>query len=245
MIRHIEFQKLHNFRDLGGYRAADGRSVRWGRLYRSDSLGKLVGAPEADQQAFEKLGIRTVVDLRYPWEIEAKGRVPERHAVDYHNLSIEHRPYDQEALGTDIEVAPFLAGKFAEVAEDGVAELRQVLRLIAEADAAPLVFHCAAGKDRTGIVAALVLSLLGVDEEAIIEDFALTGLATDRFVADWGRVNGRAPHWPGFGQAPADLMRRFLADLTTRYGSAATYATDRLGADAALVTALHAHLLTD
>src|SRR5438105_1581049 len=106
MIRHIEYERQHNFRYLGGYRTADGRSVRWGRLYRSDSLGKLADGEEAgsaDRKTFRGLGVRTVIDLRYPWEIEARGRVPESYGLAYHNLSIEHRPYDQAALGPEID----------------------------------------------------------------------------------------------------------------------------------------------
>jgi protein-tyrosine phosphatase len=71
--RNVEFERLHNFRDLGGYAGAGGRSVRWGLLYRSDSLGKLRGR---DAERFAALGVRTVIDLRYPWEIEAGGQVP-------------------------------------------------------------------------------------------------------------------------------------------------------------------------
>ncbi|MCU1645566.1 MAG: iphP1 [Nocardia sp.] len=74
MKRHIEFERLHNFRDLGGYRTGDGRMVAWGRLYRSDSLGKL---RDQNWNHFLDLNIRTVIDLRYPWEIEAKSSVPE------------------------------------------------------------------------------------------------------------------------------------------------------------------------
>lgn len=245
MIRHIDFDRLHNFRDLGGYRTADGRSVRWGRLYRADSLGKLTDGDSADGKTFLGLGVRTVVDLRYPWEIEARGRVPEGFGVAYHNLSIEHRPYDQSALGPEHETAPYLAERFAEVALDGVEELRQVLQVIAAGDSGPLVFHCASGKDRTGIVAALVLTLLGVPEVDVVADFALTGLATERLVADWYDAHpGRELRWPGYGQAPAELMSRFLADLTTRHGSVAGYAADRLGADVALVEALRRNLLT-
>ncbi|GAA2751635.1 hypothetical protein GCM10010440_64670 [Kitasatospora cinereorecta] len=241
MIRHLEFDRLHNFRDLGGYRTADGRTVRPQRLYRSDSLGKLAGD---DTERFTQLGIRTVIDLRYPWEIEQAGRAPELPGVDWHNLSIEHRPYDQAALGPDIDPAVFLAGKFAEVTEDGVTEIAEALRVIAAADSAPLVFHCASGKDRTGIIAALVLTLLGVDEEQIVADFALTGLATDRLVADWReRHPGRELAWPGYGRAPAELMERFLADLTAAHGSPYAYATATLGLDGSTVQALRAHLL--
>ncbi|GAA3515880.1 hypothetical protein GCM10023075_78370 [Streptosporangium album] len=240
--RHIAFERLHNFRDLGGYRTEDGRTVRWGRLYRSDSLSKLRGE---DWSRFLDLGVRTVIDLRYPWEIAAKGRVPHDDGLAYHNLSIEHRPYDQAGLSSDIETARFLADRYAEVALDGVGELRQALEVIASDDSAPLVIHCASGKDRTGMLAALVLSLLGVDEDTVIADFALTGLATDRLIADWHAVNpGRTLTWPGYGQAPAEIMRLFLADLAIDHGSVRDYAVTQLGVDDELIVALRGHLLS-
>ncbi|MFJ2477034.1 tyrosine-protein phosphatase [Streptomyces sp. NPDC087659] len=239
--RHIPFERLHNFRDLGGYPTGDGRSVRWGRLYRSDSLAKLAGD---DWERFLGLGIGTVVDLRYPWEIEARGRVPEDASFAYHNLSIEHRPYDQPSLGTEVEVGPFLAERYLEVADDGVAELRQALGVIAAADG-PVVFHCASGKDRTGLLAALVLLLLGVSEADAVEDFALTELATGRLLADWRAAHGdREPTWPGYGRAPAEVMTLFLAALARRHGSVRDYAANALGVDEALTEALRERLLT-
>ncbi|GAA0597108.1 tyrosine-protein phosphatase [Streptomyces crystallinus] len=241
MNRHIAFERLHNFRDLGGYRTEDGLTVRWGRLYRADSLGKLQGA---DWDRFLGLGIRTVVDLRYPWEIEGKGRVPEHPSLVYRNLSIEHRPYDQASLGADVETGRFLADRFLEVAHDGVEELREALRTIASPDSGPLVFHCASGKDRTGLLAALVLTLLGVPEDVIVEDFTLTGLATDRLIADWRAAHpDREITWPGYGRAPAAIMRYFLTDLAERHGSVHTYARELLGADEELVASLRAGLL--
>ncbi|OEJ34936.1 tyrosine-protein phosphatase [Streptomyces subrutilus] len=240
MDRHIHFDRLHNFRDLGGYPAADGLSVRWGRLFRSDSLGKL---RDGDWERFLELGIGAVIDLRYSWEIEAKGRVPEHPSLAYHHLSIEHRPYDQAALGPGVETGPYLTERYMEVAHDGVGELRTALRVIA-AQQGPVAFHCASGKDRTGLLAAVVLALLGVCEEVIVEDFALTGLATDRLLADWRADHpGQEPGWPGFGQAPAEVMRLFLAALTREHGSVRAYAAGLLGADDALVATLRANLL--
>ncbi|MFI9271257.1 tyrosine-protein phosphatase [Kitasatospora sp. NPDC052896] len=240
MRRHIAFERLHNFRDLGGNRAADGRTVRWGRLFRSDSLGKLQGR---DWDRFLALGVRTVIDLRYPWETERSGRVPQRQQLAYHNLSIEHRPYDQAGLGPEVEPARFLADKYTEVAHDGVKELRHALEIIA-ADTAPLVFHCHSGKDRTGLLAMLVLALVGVDEDDIVADFTLTGLATERIIAEW---HASYPHltlsWPAYGHAPAEIMRLFLADLTARYGSVHGYAAEQLGVDEDLVAGLRRQLL--
>ncbi|MFJ7264130.1 tyrosine-protein phosphatase [Streptomyces globosus] len=224
--RHIPFDRLHNFRDLGGYRTAGGRTVAWGRLYRADSLGKLRGA---DWERFLGLGVRTVVDLRYPWEIEAKGRIPEPGRFTYANHSIEHRPYDQSAIDPDVDPWRYLADRFAEVAEDGAAEIRQVLELLAEGPG-PAVFHCTSGKDRTGLIAALVLTLLEVPEEQILADFALTELATARLLADWHEANpGRTMRWPSYGRAPATVMSLTLADLATRHGSPAAYLADRVG----------------
>jgi protein-tyrosine phosphatase len=169
-MRHIQFEHLHNFRDLGGYRTQDGRTVGWGRVYRSDSLAKLRGA---DWDRFLDLGVRTVIDLRYPWEIAAKGRVPEDDALAYLNLSVEHRPYDQAEIDPEVDPWRYLADRYAEVALDGAEELRRALEVIACGDG-PVVFHCASGKDRTGLLAALVLALVGVAEDDIVADFALT-----------------------------------------------------------------------
>jgi protein-tyrosine phosphatase len=106
VTRHLAFERVHNFRDLGGYCTADGRTVRWGSVYRSDALGKLAGP---DLERFLGLGIRTVIDLRYPWEIERAGRVPDHPGLD--NLGIEHRPYRQARLDPSVEPARYLADR--------------------------------------------------------------------------------------------------------------------------------------
>jgi protein-tyrosine phosphatase len=242
MKRHVEFTHVHNFRDLGGYGTGDSRKVEWGRLYRSDSLSKLAGE---DWELFAALGVRTVIDLRYPYEIEASGRIPGRDGLAYYNFSIEHRPYDQAGLDPGIEPGRFLADRFAEVATDGVKELRQALEVLAGEHSAPVVFHCASGKDRTGLLAALVLGLLGVHEQDIITDFTLTGLATRRLIADY-TAGGRnpPPRWPWYGHAPAEVMRLFLADLAAAYGSIRGYAESRLGIDDTLIEALQRRYLT-
>ncbi|WP_329201963.1 tyrosine-protein phosphatase [Streptomyces sp. NBC_01435] len=241
MNGHMEFERLHNFRDVGGYSAVDGRPVRQGRLYRSDSLSKLRGG---DWDRFLALGIGTVIDLRYDWEIAAKGRVPEAPGLRCHHLGIEHRPYDQAALGPEVETGRFLADRYAEVAHDGAVELRRALEVIAAEDSGPVVFHCVSGKDRTGLLAALVLSLLGVAEDDIVADFALTELATERLLADWRADHpGQEPVWPGYGRAPADIMRFFLADLAAAHGSVHAYATEFLGVGEGVVEALRGRLL--
>ncbi|MCX5050154.1 MULTISPECIES: GNAT family N-acetyltransferase [unclassified Streptomyces] len=246
MDRHIAFDGLHNFRDLGGYSTPDGHRIRPGRLYRADSLGKLAEG-SADWDRFLSLGVRTVIDLRHPWEAEARGRVPGHPSFTYHNLSIEHRPYDQAALTPDIDPDPYLAERYMEVAQDGVKEIRRALELVAESaeSGTPLVFHCASGKDRTGQLAALILGLLGIPETTVVEDFSLTELATPGIRASWSRRNdGRKPTWPGFGRAPGAVMRTFLAAMTARHGSTENYVARELSLDAlALATTLRGALL--
>ncbi|MEU8925994.1 tyrosine-protein phosphatase [Kitasatospora sp. NPDC048545] len=242
MNRHVTFERLHNFRDLGGYRSADGRTVPWRTLYRSDNLGKLRGD---DWRTFLDLGIRTVIDLRYPWEIETKGQVPEPERFHYVNLSIEHRPYDQAEIDPALDPWRYLADRFAEVADDGVEEIRQVLEQIAHAPG-PVVFHCTSGKDRTGLIGALLLTVLDVPRETVLADFALTEAATARLIEDWKSANpDRELKWPGYGRAPAVIMDLTLTDLETRYGSVQVYLKDRVGLADDTVDALRARLLTD
>ncbi|MFG1708265.1 tyrosine-protein phosphatase [Nonomuraea sp. M3C6] len=242
MIRHIDFTNLCNFRDVGGYAAKDGRTVRWQRLYRADSLGWLAGD---DLTTFRALRVRTVIDLRHPFEVEKAGRVPEAEGQRYHNLPIEGRRWDIAAYNEEAGVARYLADRYLEVTEDGVENLRTALETIAQAGNAPVVIHCAAGKDRTGLLTALILALAGVGEDDIVADYALTGLATDRFVTDWRRRHPDAPMWPGFGLAPAEAMRLFLTDLALRHGSIERYVTHVLQVSPAAIGELREHLLTE
>lgn len=235
------YGRLRNLRDLGGYRTGDGREVRWGRLYRSDSLAKLGPAEWAQLRA--DLGLRTVLDLRYPFEIAAKGRVPPTAGVAYWNLSIQHRPYDQTVLPPEVAPGPYFADRYAELALDGTVELRRALEIIAHSGSTPLAMHCSSGKDRTGVLSALVLALLGVSGDDIAADFALTGHATAGLVADWRAANPGRSLWPGYGHAPREAMYLFLARLTAEYGSVAGYVATQLGVDEALLGALRARLL--
>ncbi|MFG1680556.1 tyrosine-protein phosphatase [Nonomuraea sp. NPDC049269] len=241
MIRHIEFANIHNFRDVGGYPARDGRTVRWQRLYRADSLGWLAGD---DLVTFQTLNVRTVIDLRHPFEVEKNGRVPESDGLDYRNLPIEGRRWDLTAYDDRLDVARYLADRYLEVTEDGVRNLRTAIETISRSGSAPVVVHCAAGKDRTGLLTALILSLVGVADEDIIDDYALTGLATERFIASWQRRNPNVARWPGFGVAPAEAMRLFLADLAARHGSVGKYCTDVLQVGAGTIVELQKSLLS-
>jgi protein-tyrosine phosphatase len=224
MERIIGFTHLRNVRDLGGLVTMDGRAIRPGLAYRSDSLHKLAGPHAAeDRERYAKLGVRTVIDLRHDWEIDQQGRAPLDTAPVWHNLSIEHRSYDQYHQSFE-DVARFFADRYAETAEDGREEVRAVLELVADPQSVPVLYHCKGGKDRTGIITALILSLLGVPEDDIVADYALTEAVRTVLLAEWEAAGGK-PLPPGTGafRAPARAMELFLAELARDYGSVSGY----------------------
>ncbi|MFC4145582.1 tyrosine-protein phosphatase [Micromonospora mangrovi] len=238
--RRIPFANLFNFRDVGGYPARDGRSVRWRRLYRSDSPHRIDGA---DREAFGALGVRTVIDLRRPSEVERDGRVPAYDGLTYRHIHPEHQDWAQIPYDPDQSLARYLADRYAALAETGTAGLAEAVGLIADSANAPVVVHCVAGKDRTGIVCALTLAVLGVADEDIAADYALSTEASARFSA-W--VAATFPEVeeppPPFLASPAEAMTLFLAELRAGYGSAEDYLR-HAGVTDAQLTALRDHLL--
>jgi protein-tyrosine phosphatase len=168
-----------NFRDLGGYEAADGRRVKWRRLYRSNSLAALT---DEDLAHVGGLAIRTICDLRRDEECaEAPSRLPSANAPVVVQLPIGPRRQDSKLyeylLGgetTEAQMREVMRGIYRDFAIGFMPQYAEFLRYVAAAEHLPLLFHCAAGKDRTGFAAALVLETLGVPRETILEDYALT-----------------------------------------------------------------------
>ena len=169
--RHIPLERVLNFRDVGGYQTANGRRVRWRRMFRAGGLSAL---SPADLAVLRQLGIATVLDLRSTAEWES-GRFP----IDDFPVALHHLPVVEEILDpTRYQVAEgMMAARYQEVAQIGAAAIARAISIVADADTHPVVVHCLAGKDRTGIVVALVLSLLGVADETVAADYALSDLA--------------------------------------------------------------------
>ena len=238
--RAVSFSTVFNFRDLGGQPTGDGRTVRRGRLYRSDALFRLSGD---DLAAFAALGVRTVVDLRRADERATDPALPAADRI--HHIDLQVQPWPVVSV-EPAAMARYLADRYADLAEAGLAgdvPMGRALRMLVDTDAAPLVFHCAAGKDRTGVLAALVLDLLGVDDERIADDYALSAAAEWR-AFEWHRgVDPDFEPWPWLGHAaPREAILLFLADLRQRHGSVARY-VERAGFDAGHVATLREHLL--
>lgn len=237
------FATVFNFRDLGGHRSADGRSVAYGRLFRSDSLHRIT-ATEGRQLA--ELGVRTVLDLRRPVEIEHDGRITTELGLAYHNIHPLHRVWDPDLYDESAGAQRFLADRYLDMAEEGRAGLGEALRLIADRESSPLVMHCFAGKDRTGVLSALTLALLGVAEQEIALDYALSASAQPKLTRLMRAESvGPFTELPAhFLACPPQAMLLFLAGLRERYGSVYAYAA-QAGVTAGHVAALHAHLLVN
>jgi protein-tyrosine phosphatase len=242
--RAIPFEAVFNFRDLGGYQGADGRTVRWRTLFRADGLNRLT---DVEVARVRSLGIVTVMDLRTPEEITNHGRFAELETVTFHHLPV----FDVVPDWSDLpgSMAPgFLADRYAEMLDGGAGAVAGVLRLLTKPETLPAVFHCAAGKDRTGIVAALVLSLLGVDRATVVVDYALSHepmARMDQWILrknpDYAERLAARP--VAVAEARPETMERFLAALDVTYGSVAGLA-EHLGITPAEVEALRANLLT-
>lgn len=238
--RNLVFSANFNFRDVGGYAAADGRKVRWRRLFRADSLHN-IGA--ADREAFAALGVRTVVDLRRPFEVARHGRVPEFDGLDYQLHTIEHLDWREVEYGPGVQHGRWLADRYHDFTTAGAAGLAATLGVIADADRAPVVVHCMAGKDRTGVACGLTLALLGVDDEDIAEDYALTTAAIAPMTAVLRTKNpDLVDNQQHMFDSPAEAMAIFLTDLREQHGSVRNYANS-IGVSDAQIEDMRRHLL--
>jgi protein tyrosine/serine phosphatase len=240
--RRIGLSGPVNFRDLGGYDTVDGRRVRWRRLFRSDSLSPVT--VDDARLLTEELGLLAVVDLRTGRELEREGRGGLADvALHYHHVPLI------EEVETDPD-GPWersLKDAYARLLDGSAGRISAALGAIAsEVAEHPTVFHCTAGKDRTGIVAALVLALLGVSDEDIVTDYVLTQDVMpemlERFPRRMLRNSVGRPYPSPIMRAEADTMRHTLAVLAEDYGSAAGW-LERAAVDPTVVTKLRTALL--
>ena len=238
--RLIALEGAVNFRDLGGYPAEGGTQTRWRVLFRADGLGDLTAD---DFEVMRTLGIRTVIDLRSADELERGRYDVEAHPVTFHHFPIiEKLPEPDE-----FDRRPGLLGtQYQEIVTDAGGSILAVLGILATPDALPAVFHCSAGKDRTGVLSAIVLSLLGVDEETVVVDYALSGAAMGRLRAklivkypDSREIIENIDEV--FSAEPAQ-MEALLDHLRDEYGSVDAYLR-RLGAGDELIGSLRGALL--
>jgi protein-tyrosine phosphatase len=244
--RYIIFENISNFRDIGGYRTRDGRTVAWRRLFRSGELRSMTHGDLAKLR--EELGLVSIIDLRSSFEVKHRGKgLLEGADIKYCNIAFMTDD-DPGANASRFAHCTNMGEFYLEMARqnDYGKRITEALEVIADSGNHPLVFHCAVGKDRTGMLAAVLLSLLGVADKDIIEDYALSEPYMDELLAKLRNnpgENGGVPPIPDyFWKASPESMALFLATLRRESGSIEKYLTDN-GATSSLFRRLCKALL--
>lgn len=217
--RWLELEGLDNIRDVGGLPLHGGGTTRAGVLLRSESLHHVTTLTV--RHLVEELGLRLVLDLRTPWEIERDGPTAvavagvETVALTFIGEDRNHLP--EVGDDTDPQVLNYLG--YLSDHPDNVAE---AVRRLAAPDAGPALVHCAAGKDRTGVLIAMVLDAVGVERDAVVADYALSAERVEAMFRRWTTAAGEpmpdaarlARHRPR-----AEVMAAVLARLDADYGT--------------------------
>ncbi|MBK3666324.1 tyrosine-protein phosphatase [Bradyrhizobium diazoefficiens] len=216
--RRILKEGTFNARDAGGYPVVDGKWLLERRIYRSDALNAL---SPADVEEFAYLGVRTVIDLRDAREADGAPDLIDRSAVRYERVPIfEDRLFDR-----DFGKFPSLAALYRLIMDEHIHQLVHVMEILAEASEQPVLVHCTAGKDRTGLVIALLHAIVGLTPEKILEDYGasekILGGEFEQRLRDLYRQMAVPPEILGDApsHAPPSYLANTLEDMRARHGS--------------------------
>jgi len=254
--RHLALAGADNFRDVGGYITSDGRTVAWGRLFRSGHLGQLT---RGDVEAVGRLGIRLVCDLRAPTErADLVTRLPAGTTPRVLSLPVDFPPLEPGLVRRRLLGRGFAAGALAETVlaayrayvTDFAPAFAGVLQALAAPDAVPALIHCNGGKDRTGFAVMLVLLTLGVPRATIVADYLLTNHLTRRttrrriwLVLLASRLAVRPSETRALLEAREPYLDAAFATMEAHHGSIEAYLRNALGVSDAWRDRLRAALL--
>lgn len=258
--RFLPFPGAVNFRDVGGYETTDGRIVQWGLLYRSGVLAHLTAA---DWHSFGNPGVRLVCDLRT--ESETRKR-PDQLPADNlpgNHLQYKHIPaqsMERSARWRGLTAVLFNRSRLDELMDEGYtrvmidenpAVIGNVLRHLAQPTSYPAIIHCSAGKDRTAIIIALLLHVLGVPQETILADYTLSNLHYDKFragidqdIASLRRLGITVDHMQSVILVRAERLQKMMRHIDFNYGSVEHYLFEKAGISDTIIRQLQSILLT-
>lgn len=240
--RHLPLEGSFNIRDLGGYPTQSGTETRFGRVFRADSLHRLT--PESQQSLLEA-GVRVVIDLRTASELEAGPNPFSDHPeVKYQHVSLFEPLYLKGNLGGGNRADIDLPTLYRLALEHAQEPIKVVLEAIAQAEE-PVLFHCTAGKDRTGIIAAILLALAGVSNEDIIADYAATTYHA-RPLMDHLRQEAQSKghnldQYNKLLQSEPEFMQNMLDHLEEKYGGVEDFLLS-IGLDGSVLSKLKSRL---
>ena len=246
--RHLRLKSVTNFRDLGGYRTQQRRTIAWRRIYRSGEFARI--SQEDYNKLTKEIGLTAVLDLRSNFEVERQGTgLPAGTKIKYYNIAfITDGGKTADVEAHRYETFTNMGQFYLDIAQNkGFGDkVVKALEVIAEPKNHPLVFNCAIGKDRTGILAAMLLSTLGVAEKDIIEDYSLS----DQYMGELRRALESHNDIPDdvkrlpdfFWRAEPTSMKLLLTTLRKEYGSVGDYLLF-MGAEKSLAKRLEKALL--
>lgn len=239
--RVLPLEGGRNFRDLGGYRTSDGQRVKWGKLFRSGTMARLT---DADYELLSTLGIRVICDFRANDEREQEptvwrtsGAKPKYHARDYVTAESSLRAMFGEGMPSAETVRVAMTQFYRETAYEHADSYRTMFKSLAKGEA-PLAFNCSAGKDRTGVGAALLLTMLGVPRATVLEDYAMServvNYETEYATNAPSEPNEKPSAWDFLTKLPPEVrapllrsdpeyLRAALAAIEEREGSIEAY----------------------
>ena len=253
--RVLPLQKGINLRDAGGFHTQDGQMVRWGKLYRSGSLSRLT---QVDQAYLERLGVRLVCDLRTTSErAKQPDKLPAYPELVERPLPMESVDRWERLRGAYYvffrkgQLDDFLLDGYQRVMVDGNAHIiGEIFQWLADPAQLPAVIHCTAGKDRTGLVNAMLLLTLGVPEETVLADYTLSNLFYDHFragiaadlkqIAPWGVP---MDYLQDLLLVKAKTLQGSLDYVRQKYGSLDSYLRNQAGVSEETIAQLQANWL--
>ncbi|WP_216894901.1 tyrosine-protein phosphatase [Nocardia alni] len=224
-IRVLNLDGPTNFRDLGGYPTADGGQTRWGMVFRADAPARLT---PADHTAIERLGLRVAYDLRTDYERDrSPSALPDSVRREILAIGGDATYTAIRGAGQDVP-EDFLHRMYLAMADADAPIFGRLLTALSAGEL-PALIHCTAGKDRTGVAAALLLATLGVDDATILDDYELSAIHfTDRQIsrvlAKHGEID--AARYRTFFGAPRSAMEGLLTALREGHGSVEQYLLD-------------------
>jgi protein-tyrosine phosphatase len=242
--RVIALEGCSNFRDLGGYQTGDGRRVRAGLVFRSSHLGALT---PADRAMLQQLGVRTIVDLRGLGEAAETPHAVDGVGAEILAAAIEPRLGERiraaldEGRTTPDLIASYMTEHYRDYPGRAAASFRVLFTALADVGRRPLVFHCTAGKDRTGFAAALLLSALGVPWPTVIEDYLHTNAIWTGHVGRYNELE--AATRAALIEARVEYLEAAFAALREAHGALDRFFARALGVDSAGLARLRGDLL--
>jgi protein-tyrosine phosphatase len=232
--RLLAAKGMYNVRDIGGYAAGEGRQVKRGIFYRAGELYHLSGEGKA---LLESKNIKTIVDFRGKDEMENAPDDVLSSVLHTHQLSID--PGNMTSLShieAGVSVEGFMRELYGILVTGARPQYRKFFRILSEPENTPLLFHCSAGKDRTGLAAALLLLALGVDRETVYADYMLSAeYLKDKF-AEWCVSS---PHLKPVFTIHRDYLDMAFARIEDSCGGTAAYLREELNVDAGLLKRLY------